>query len=187
MNQIHPWCWLWKPGNCAFRMPSSSKGNSYFSQEPSYNLPGLTEEFKDFADSSINHCDFFSSEAAGSTSVWWTPCLLAKKETGLPSRQIMLPKVLEQRRYGSAKDALVSSVKSWGTVALRGLRPVSVARHQLPRARLPVQPPPVLRAGSLPDGAQVSYEQNLSNKQTTKLFVVVRIRMSPHWPIYLKA
>lgn len=59
MNQKHPWCWLWKPGNCVPRMPSSSKGNSYFSQEPSYNLPGLPEKFKDFADSSISHCDFF--------------------------------------------------------------------------------------------------------------------------------
>jgi hypothetical protein len=39
-------------------MPSSSKRNSNFTQEPSYNLPGMPEKFKGFAESYNNHYDF---------------------------------------------------------------------------------------------------------------------------------
>lgn len=69
------------------RIPNKSKWYSHFSYAPNYNLPRMTGNFKDFADSYINHHDF-PSGAEGSNLVWWPPCFLAKKTTKLPTRQV---------------------------------------------------------------------------------------------------
>lgn len=193
MNQNHPWCWLWKPGNCVPRMPSSSKGNSYFSQEPSYNLPGLPEKFKDFADSSINHCDFFFSQGKLQVQLRFDEPLaswLKKKQhcqagklrcTKLSSKSPRIEKIwVSQRHTGFLSEKLGHCRPERAASSLCGQAPASKGT---PTSSAPSVP----SAGSLPDRAQVSYEQNLSNEQTTNLFVVVRIRMSPFGPIYLKA
>lgn len=115
------------------RIPSISKRNSHCSYKPKCNLPGMTKNFKDFADSYPNHHDF-PSGAEGSNLVWWAPCFLAKKKTKLPTRQVTWRKAPFQmffrredtsqlRKHHFPSEKLV---ESWYTENLGWLLPAPV-------------------------------------------------------------